>query len=149
MSPDTPTETAPSSLPEFNPYQPPVANIVPETTQILPENYPGIGRLAFFGSIILIGILSNALAAASRSAIAGMLVMVLALFPSHSRLKNIGRNPNWCFLIIVPILSLFITIPCLVLPAGYQYHRKLDTPAKIIAILCVAFLIFLAYALLA
>lgn len=143
----TTAATAPQHPPvpagDFNPYQAPRSSVMPERAIDISGDYPGISRLAFFGCIFLIGFSSNILTAFTGSFIVGAIVMVLALFPAHSRLKNIGRNPNWCFLVLLPIVSLFVTVPCLVLPAGYQHHRRLDTSAKVIAVLCVAFLIYL------
>ena len=96
-----------------------------------PQTYEGIGRLAFFGAFIGIAFLGGIISAATGTTIATVVTLGLMLIPASSRLQNIGRNPSWCVLLLVPLLGLFITVPCFMLPAGYQDHRKLDLAAKI------------------
>ena len=127
------TDSSPS-----NPYSPPRADSLPsDSTQIV--EYEGIGRLAFVGAafgILLVGALFSAL-----TPIAGFLVGLVIMIPASSRLKNIGRNPAWCLLLLVPLLGLFVTVPCFLLPSGYQQHRKLDLAGKIVAGIFVALLV--------
>jgi uncharacterized membrane protein YhaH (DUF805 family) len=89
--------------------------------------YKGIGRLDFAGcafALSLVGTLFPPFAF-----LAGLVLMI----PAISRFKNIGRNPAWCLLLLVPVLGLFVTVPCLILPPGYEQHRKLDSAAKIVS----------------
>jgi uncharacterized membrane protein YhaH (DUF805 family) len=111
---------------------PPVASSSPPeaATAVTSE---GIGRLGFLIWIIGIAVLVGILKEDSwGSGFTALLSIGLVLIPASLRLRNIGRNPRLCFLLLVPIIGLLVTIPCLVLPADYQKHRKLDLPAKII-----------------
>ncbi|WP_395753816.1 DUF4339 domain-containing protein [Prosthecobacter sp.] len=132
---------------DFNPYQAPQANIVVERADAAPQSYPGIGRAMYFLLAILINVAAAVMQAASKSIGVGIFVGLFALVPLQSRLKNIGRHPAWCLLGIVPLVSLFVTIPALLLPAGYQQHRTLDIPAKIIASLCMLVLVLVVIGL--
>ena len=124
-----------------NPYTPPRTNIpLSDSTPVV--KYEGIGRLAFVGAafaILLVGSLFSAIA--NGSSIGGILAGLVMMIPASSRLKNIGRNPAWCLLLLVPLLGLFVTIPCFLLPPGYQHHRRLDLAAKIIVGIFVALLV--------
>ena len=57
---------------------------------------------------------------------------LVLLFPIYFRLKNIGMNPWWCLVAIVPLANLLISIRCLIFPEGYQDTKKLDTAGKVI-----------------
>jgi hypothetical protein len=124
-----------------NPYTPPRTN-TPLSESIPVVKYEGIGRLAFVGAafaILLVGSLFSAVT--DGSPIAGILAGLVMMIPASSRLKNIGRNPAWCLLLLVPLLGLFVTVPCFLLPPGYQQHRRLDLAAKIIGGIFVALLV--------
>ncbi len=96
--------------------------------------YGGIGRPAYFFGIIGAGLLSTVpFGFIVAIALAGILVLY--------RLKNIGRNEAWAMLIIIPIANLFVTIPCLILPEGYDDTKKLDTAAKIIVGILIAMVV--------
>jgi uncharacterized membrane protein YhaH (DUF805 family) len=106
-----------------------------------PTSYPGIGRLAYLGWNLVLGFaLGVAIAMAGvnpntpspGAGAVSLLVMVLAFVPVALRLQNIGRNPWWCLLLLVPIANLFVSVPCLIAPPGYAYTKKLDTAGKII-----------------
>jgi len=96
-----------------------------------PPKAPGIRRLAFAGSFVAFIIIGALLNVATNSALGGLIAVLFLMFPASKRLANIGRHPMWCLLLLVPILGLFVTIPCLILPESHQYHRKLDLAAKI------------------
>ncbi len=126
----------------------------PESQQTTPPSiqkikHPGFGRLGYaifvFGIALFSSVLSTMAGGEPIFVLAGQLVMLL---PLSERLKNIGRNPAWCFLALVPLVGLFITLPCLIAPPGYQQHRKLDTAAKIILGLMAALIVCLIISML-
>jgi uncharacterized membrane protein YhaH (DUF805 family) len=102
--------------------------------------YGGIGRVAFFfcwAAITAALATPPSLGAASQkdanaAVPTAMLVLHLTVLqvPTFFRLKNIGTNPWWCILMLVPIANFLVWIRCIVLPAGYQDTSKLDTAAK-------------------
>jgi len=119
-----------------NPYTPPMAHISAPSALPL-RRYGGIGRLLFLvgfvAAVFLGGLIGSVLQ--FYGAALNFLMTALILIPACFRFKNIGRHPAWCALLFVPLLGLFITFPCFVFPAGYQDHRKLDLPAKIMLVL--------------
>ena len=67
----------------------------------------------------------------------GMVVIVLLLIGGSvsialQRLKNLGMS-GWAMLwTLVPFMNLWIGWRMIACPAGYEDHRSLDTPAKVI-----------------
>jgi uncharacterized membrane protein YhaH (DUF805 family) len=107
--------------------------------------YGGIGRLAYFGLSILIGIASNVLTSIivglstpgqSQSvglvavAVVGLLNLTASVTVIVLRLKNLGMNGFWVLGLIVPILNLVIAVRLVAAPEGYADHKTLDTPGK-------------------
>jgi type II secretory pathway pseudopilin PulG len=132
-----------------NPYTPPITN-TPLNESIPVVKYEGIGRLAFAGAafaILLVGSLYSVVS--DGSPIPGIVAGLVMMIPASSRLKNIGSNPAWCFLLLVPLLGLFVTVPCFLLPPGYQQHRRIDLAAKILGCVFTTLLLILAAAVFA
>ena len=128
--------SAASAASSINPYQPPEGPIA-ASSDLPAKTYEGIGRSGFLWSSIGLAVLGGILLSAAKGSDITALVIVsitagLMLIPASSRLKNIGMNPGWCFLLLVPLLGLFVIVLCILVPAGYQGHRKLDLQAKII-----------------
>lgn len=123
-----------------NPYTPPQAAVTAEPGPPVDAKYDGIGRFGFLISNIAIMALIALLGVGYGPPIV-LIGWLLLMLPASSRLKNIGRNPAWCLLLLVPLLNLFVIAPCLLLPPGYQDYRRLDTAAKMIAWLLVAALV--------
>lgn len=97
----------------------------------LPPTKPeGIGRLAYIASLLGILIMANVLARILQNADVAFIVGLLTLVPTSLRLKNIGWHPAWCFVSLIPFVSLFVTIPCFLFPANYEKHGKIDSAAK-------------------
>jgi uncharacterized membrane protein YhaH (DUF805 family) len=93
---------------------------------------PGIGRTAFAVRFLFLLIVCGALNALTGTAIIGsFLFVILLLFPAMKRLGNIGRNPWWALLLLIPLVGLLVIIPCLVLPESYEHHKQLDQKAKV------------------
>ena len=143
-------EWAPAfSVPYFSPlFQQKQATPVQPLPQAAPTTldgtFPGISR-RFYGLILVClfiatGIVSSVL---GEAAFVGILVLSTGfIWAGFQRLANIGRNPWWSLLGIVPILSLWIFFICIMLPTGYQSHLKLDSKAKIVIGFLVAILVF-------
>lgn len=99
-------------------------------------HFPGIGRLLFFVLFISVNIIGFALLFVTTKegdrSFMGVLMIVAVFAPVIYRLKNIGRNTTWSLLILVPIINLIVILPCLILPEGYDFTKKLDKASKII-----------------
>jgi len=96
----------------------------------------GIGRAAYLGLNLCISVFSVILmAAASSEDVAlfiNLIAVVVAIFLVASRFKNIGYQPLWSLLAIVPIINLVIGYRCLAYPPGYANHKTLDTAGRIV-----------------
>ncbi|MCW0217276.1 MAG: hypothetical protein OJI67_03035, partial [Prosthecobacter sp.] len=72
------------------------------------------------------------------------IVLIPPLF-AQSRLKNIGMNPLWCLIMLIPIVGVLIHLRCLILPEGFADTKKMDTAGKVImGILAALLLAFVA-----
>jgi uncharacterized membrane protein YhaH (DUF805 family) len=102
----------------------------------------GMGRLAYAGILIGISIVSGVLqvAASGSSGMRGIVViltLVANCILTAQRLMNIGRKSWPCLLIPIPIVNLFVFIPCLYAPPNYANTKKLDSASKVVIwILC-------------
>lgn len=43
-----------------------------------------------------------------------------------NRLANLGMSRWWALAVVVPLLNLWVAFRCLVCPAGYAYHKRMD-----------------------
>jgi len=101
------------------------------------KNYGGIRRLGYFLGMIGVAVINAVFTSAAQGesgiAFLGMIITVTASFILVvNRLHNIGKSGWLSLLIIIPIANLFVGIPCLVLPEGYQDTKKLDITGKVI-----------------
>jgi hypothetical protein len=64
-----------------------------------------------------------------------VLPWILILYFGVQRLANVGMSRWWYLGIPVPILNLWVGYRMCVCPAGYAYHKKLDTIGVVLAIL--------------
>jgi hypothetical protein len=111
------------------------------------RNPGGIGRIGFGVAAFATLLVGSYLAAITAPfSVAGIFVGLTLMIPVRSRLRNIGYNPNWCFLSLIPVASLVVTIACLQLPPGYKHDRKFDLAAKIIRWILVGILVILFFA---
>lgn len=69
--------------------------------------------------------------------------MVLVFVLVVSRLKNIGMNPLWSLLILVPLGNIWISGKCLVAQEGFNDTKKLDGPGRIISSILLGLIIWL------
>jgi hypothetical protein len=104
-------------------------------------HWPGVGRLALWLGLLLVPLLWNQLLGWSKPMLvarlgSGLMAKVLpfeSLVPAGIvvwlvllRLQNVGMSRGWAFLLMVPVVNLWIAYRCLVCPSGYAHHRKLD-----------------------
>ena len=106
--------------------------------------WPGAGRLKFWLCLLLVPLLWSqilwwskpTLVATFGSAPMSRLLPFAALVPAAilihfllTRLVNVGMSRWWALVLAIPVLNLWVAFRCLVCPAGYAYHRKLDRAA--------------------
>ena len=117
------------------------------------QTYPGIGRAAYFGLLIVIFVFSTIVEGAAGAGDAGLGVLLISLVASlligAARYKNIGYNPALILLALVPLVNIFIAYQCLALPPGYAATKTWDTPMKIVTGLYVLVGLLLVLAIIA
>jgi uncharacterized membrane protein YhaH (DUF805 family) len=102
----------------------------------------GIRRLPYF--LVLSGLLIaysifSAVEARTQSANVALLSSFLTIlfglvgpfFPLYYRLKNIGKSPWYCLLLLIPFLNVVVMVTGLIYQEDYQSTKKLDDKAKI------------------
>lgn len=148
-----------TNLVNDNPYAMPS-----EADQHIGKKYGGIRRLAFFFYLVFSGIMTMiaritigaffilprredppAVLFGGLIYLACLVVYIgVVLLLGWLRLTNIGAtNPAWCIGLLVPMLNVVIGIRCLVCPEGYDDHRELDPPGKLVLGLTLASVIML------
>lgn len=124
---------------EYNPFAAPSAfgDIASENRPM--REYGGIRRLPYFGYSFLMNIVLQVVqgvGAANQLPILVLGTIPIALVGgmalAYQRCKNIGMNPWWCLGMFVPILNIFVGLRCLAYPEGYEDHKTLDGPGKVI-----------------
>lgn len=131
-------------------------------SKALPDNnsgYSGYGRLRYFLSSmvvtlgfygLLFAIMFGLYKASSSTSplVVGLITMLLMggfmtgmFYIGVQRVRNLGMS-GWAVLwTLVPIMSIWIGWRMIACPEGYEDHRTLDTPAKIISGLWVGFIL--------
>ncbi len=71
----------------------------------------------------------------------GVTVLFMALF-ARERMKNMGRDPRLGWLMLVPVVNIWILAMCLLCQEGHADTRKLDLSGKIVGILLIALIVF-------
>ena len=124
---------------EYNPFTAPESfgDISGQAT--LTREYGGIRRLPYFGYGFLLNIgvqVIQSIAVAAEAPGVVLLTLPISLIGAmalgYQRCLNIGMNPWWCLGLIVPLLNIFVGLRCIAYPEGYEDHKTLDTPAKVI-----------------
>jgi hypothetical protein len=64
-----------------------------------------------------------------------LLMSAMMIYYLLERFANLGMSRWWFFGGFIPFLNLWLSYRCIVCPAGYAYHRKLDGPGIVLAIL--------------
>ncbi|MEM6911863.1 MAG: hypothetical protein AAF555_09810 [Verrucomicrobiota bacterium] len=134
-----------------NPYEVPKAVLQDTPTHPL-EEYGGIGRRAFLLADLGIGFLQflsfNQVSQEASFLVLSLLFASFSMVPVYHRMKNIGRNPWWCWFVFLPLVGFAIRIPCLVFPEGFSETRRLDRAGRVTLVLLVsAFLLVLSWVL--
>ena len=98
--------------------------------------------------VVAYNFLAARVAAGDSTGAAGLGIAVIfvsvSFVPAYCRLKNIGMNPWWCLLLLVPIANLLVGFRCLVFQEGYQDTRKLDTAGRIMTYIVFAYVVYIA-----
>jgi hypothetical protein len=68
---------------------------------------------------------------------AAFVPLVVLVYFGLLRVWNLGMSRWWFLAMFVPILNLWVGYRCFACPAGYAYHKKMDGPGIILAILYV------------
>ena len=106
---------------------------IPSTRNESNKDIDGIGRGNYMISVIGIAILAATAYAASGNAIWGYIYgVVLALFPTYLRLKNLVWSPWILATVFVPGINILLAIALVILPEDYAETKKLDRDAKVI-----------------
>lgn len=131
-----------SSRSVLNPYVPPAAPATNNQTHAY--KYPGIGRVVYIISYGLIwlslwvmaflveGFESEILGDKPTFLVIFLLMLLMLVYIDVKRLHNLGMS-GWAYLWnLVPIMNIWINWRIIACPAGYDHHRQLDIPGKII-----------------
>jgi uncharacterized membrane protein YhaH (DUF805 family) len=117
-------------------YTPPAANLAAEAGE---KVYPGFRRLPYFGWSMAVqvayAILAGVTIAVGSTALYGILTLGMfaaAIYVLVQRLHNLGSNPWWAAAMLVPLLNIYIGLKAMAFPEGYDDHKQLDGPAKVI-----------------
>lgn len=155
--PNIPPTAMVLAMSEYNPFSvSPTSDFVPAAEVQDTQDYPGIGRLAYFGLSVLFNIVFQVLfyivdqaglIKTPESAIViggGILLLnfICAVTIIVLRLQNLGMNGFWVLGLVVPILNLVIAVRLIAAPAGYADHKQLDTPGKILVGLMIGLMVF-------
>lgn len=132
-----------------NPYTPPKQN---ESAEMLSREggWPGVRRRSFYAMTILFPLVWNIVFVfaapllqqqfgpqilQAATIVAMFVPWIFAIYFGLQRLTNLGMSRWWYLATPVPILNLWIFYRMYVCPAGYAYHKKLDGPGVVLAIL--------------
>ncbi|MEM9237400.1 MAG: GYF domain-containing protein [Verrucomicrobiota bacterium] len=140
----------------LNPYATPTTAGGLSTNYQNPMEYPGIGRLAYVGlqiaisigcyALLFLMILGSSSTDGMSFAFGGLMFIILivgiaSIYLGVKRLHNLGMS-GWAILwSFVPIMSIWISWRMFACPAGYNDHKQLDTPGKVLTGILVAFIL--------
>ncbi|MES2922832.1 MAG: GYF domain-containing protein [Verrucomicrobiota bacterium] len=138
----------PAVVPATDPYQPPQEETV-EDQMVKQSNWPGARRRSY----LLLSLVFPFLWAFVIAAAAGILTtqfgpeimtfaapglslipLMVIIYISLKRLVNLGMSRWWFLGNFVPFLNLWVGYRCFACPAGYAFHKKLDSAGIFLAI---------------
>jgi hypothetical protein len=96
------------------------------------EPAPGLGRLAFFGSLVGVVILAAICGAVTTPQSTNVVAAIGAIILMAFRAKNIGHSPWYCLFAFLPCANCIIYGYFLTVPPKYAITKKMDTAAYII-----------------
>ncbi len=144
--------SAPASIPvtspvvdpnqPLNPYAAPVSGALAPQVAV-PVFHTGIGRGIFVVLLFALLVLPVAFAAvAARGGLTGIILLIgvtilLWLYPFAKRLENMGYHSAFCLLMLIPIVSMFVLLACLVLPTGFSQNKRIDAFGIVMIVLIV------------
>jgi hypothetical protein len=112
-------------------------------------HWPGVGRLALWLGLLLFPVLWSQLLGWGKPTLdarfgsaliskvmpyQSIVPLAVAVYLIFRRLVNVGMSRGWALLLAIPVLNLWVAFRCLVCPAGYAHHRKLDRTGMAIAL---------------
>jgi uncharacterized membrane protein YhaH (DUF805 family) len=74
--------------------------------------------------------------------------LVLLAYLTIKRLTNLGMSRLWLVAFLAPVVNLWIGYRCFACPPGYAYHKKLDIPGILLALiywLCMLAAVYLLF----
>jgi uncharacterized membrane protein YhaH (DUF805 family) len=135
---------------EYNPFAAPTTFEDISSSHTPVREYGGLRRLPYFGFGFLLNVAVQVIQSVAAAADAPIIVLLMipvsivgGMALAWQRCRNIGMNPWWCLGLIVPILNIFVGIRCLAYPEGYEDHKTLDTPAKVILGILITLLVLI------
>lgn len=111
--------------------------------------WPGVGRLALWLGLLLFPVLWSRLVWWSAATlfdtfggsltskllpVANIVPIAVLIYLLLMRLVNVGMSRWWGVMLAIPILNFWVAFRCLVCPAGFAHHRKLDRTGITIAL---------------
>lgn len=135
--------------PSYNPYAPPQAQLEDVWNRPrITKSYGGLRRLPYLGWSFTSGVVQNLvmLAVGDDTGAFWLLLLggvILSFWLTGQRLKNMGSNPWWCLLTVVPVANIILGFRCLVNQEGYVETRKLDQSGRTAAWCILGFFAFL------
>ena len=116
-------------------------DLAPQQPQSTDRVYGGIRRLPYFGIMMGLGIIHGLVLTVNGMRETGFGFVIVAFTVVCFRVKNIGMNPRWCLLALIPGVGALVGIPCLVFQEAYNDTKKLDTAGKVIAYILLGLLV--------
>ena len=126
-----------------NPYAAPSADI---SEPAIHRSYSGLRRLPFFGCSVgltvlyMVGLMLGG-QEPTIALISVGLVLVGSIYLYVLRFRNQDSSGLWALGMFVPILNIYTGLRAMAFPEGYADHRTLDTPAKILIGVWLAFFV--------
>lgn len=147
------TSTVTKTVAAANPYQAPASAVDDEDNALAEamearhrgDSADGMGRLMYFFAPAIMAFLGQFVGVVVGGTVAaddpelnfmiqggfGIVVLIMILLCTFSRLKNLGMS-RWSVLwSIVPVMNIWLGYRLYACPAGYQTHKKLDGAGKV------------------
>jgi len=118
-----------------------------------PADHPGIGRAAYFGLSLLVGLVAVfflGLLGLQDPAVGGFVIAAASIALAANRFRNMGMSGWWSLLIFLPLVNVVVQVMLLVCQPGYTQTNRLDAHGKLVlwilvGSILVGVLIFVAF----